>query len=100
MTFKEEQKAIYIGIYADDIKIGHAWIDTINQHLEGFEIYEPYQNKGYGQVALKRIIDEYHITRLEVKTDNERAKHIYEKFGFKYVEPKYYQMELEVLEDE
>ena len=102
IDYKEEQKMIYVGIYKDNVKVGQVWVDVLNKNLSGFEIFVPYQNKGYGQEALKYFIDNYGIKYLEVKADNEKAKHIYEKLGFKYINPKYYQMELqkEILEDE
>ena len=54
-----------------------------------FMIDVRYQNKGYGTLALKMILDEmksrFDCKEIYLSTgpDNERAKHVYEKVGFR-----------------
>lgn len=93
MNFNIRNEYLTIDIIKDGVKVGRCEVDTINKHLCSFEIYEPYQNKGYGQEVLKKLIEEYGIKTLEVKNDNERAMHVYKKFGFDFTEPEYYTME-------
>jgi ribosomal protein S18 acetylase RimI-like enzyme len=61
--------------------------------LERFTIFEPYQNKGYGQQVLSDLIDTYGIRKLWVRSDNERAIHVYEKAGFSRTKEAMFEME-------
>ena len=56
-------------------------------YLFAFRIHEDYQGRGYGKQLLQSIIDtltEQGYTELTVgvEDDNDRAKHIYDSFGF------------------
>ena len=82
IEIKEEEKYIDVDIMIGDEKIGRAEIALKKKYLSCFEIYAPYQNKGYGKEALKKLIEEYGIEYLSVKKENERAIHVYEKAGF------------------
>ena len=63
--------------------------------IANFNVLEKYQNKGIGTKLIKYLIDNYsnvdNIT-LEVKSDNNKAIHLYEKMGFKRtaIREKYY----------
>lgn len=82
-------------IDGNGVIIGRAEICLNRNELSSFEIYAPYQNKGNGQKALKMLIDRYNIKSLYVKSDNEIAKHVYSKCGFKITSnTEYYRMEL------
>lgn len=69
-----------IDIMKGSEKIGFA--EVSGTELCRFNIYEPFQNKGYGQEALKQLIEKYDINKLCVVSDNDRALHVYEKAGF------------------
>jgi len=73
-----------IDILNGEDKIGKATIFIEQNQLSNFEIYTPYQNKGYGQIALKQLIETYGIKQLYVDMSNERALHIYKKFNFDF----------------
>lgn len=90
-----EEKELYqeIDIFADDTKIGEAEVEVNGKMLSRLTIFEPYQNKGYGTEAVSTLIDEYGCNNLWVKSDNERAKHVYQKCGFELKEPTFYLME-------
>lgn len=87
-TFKE------IDIMLGDQKIGSAEVNTKTHELTRLQIYEPYRGKGYGKFAVSELITKYNIRHLEVRADNERAKALYEKFGFKVGDPTFYKMEV------
>ncbi len=83
MTLEKTNHFIEIDIkLSDGTLIGTAEVEPHEKMLERFAILEPYQGKGYGQQALSDLIDTYKINKLWVRSDNERAIHIYEKAGF------------------
>jgi len=91
-----EEKEYYIEIdlkLSDGTLIGKAEIEPNEKMLERFEIFEPYQNKGYGQQMLSDLIDGYGIKKLWVRSDNEKAIHIYKKAGFTVTRETMYEME-------
>ncbi len=87
-------------LYLDNDKI----VGYINYYLmyekieiANFNVLDNYQNKGIGTKLINYLIDKYknivdNIT-LEVKKDNIKAIHVYEKMGFKKVATRegYYQ---------
>lgn len=95
-----EENATYIEvkIILDEQEIGRAEIKANNNELCNFQIFEPFQNKGFGQQAFRLLIERYSINNLLVKSDNEKAKHIYKKFGFELKEPSFYGMKLKECE--
>jgi ribosomal protein S18 acetylase RimI-like enzyme len=83
MILEEKEHFIEIDIkLSDGTLIGTAEIEPNEKMLERFAIFEPYQNKGYGQQVLSDLIDAYGIRKLWVRSDNKRAIHVYEKAGF------------------
>lgn len=84
ILLKEKEHFIEIDIKLPDGRlIGTAEIEPNEKMLERFTIFEPYQNLKYGQQALSELIDAYGIKKLWVRSDNEKAIHIYKKAGFK-----------------
>ena len=56
-------------------------------YLFAFRIHEDYQGRGYGKQLLQSVIDTlaeqgYSEFTVGVEDDNDRAKHIYARFGF------------------
>lgn len=52
-----------------------------------------YRGRGYQQQLLKVLLNfakEQNFTDITLTTNTDDAKHIYEKFGFKYISDKYY----------
>ena len=53
--------------------------------LKSFKIYKEYQNRGFGTKALNRVLDilkpKFDLIYSNVDIGNEKALHIYEKFG-------------------
>lgn len=81
-------------IFNDDgVKIGEAEIDKRENMLSRFEIYEPFQNMGYGTKAVMELTEKYNLDCLWVREDNKKAIHVYEKCGYKITKPAMYLME-------
>ena len=78
---------------ADGTIIGSAEIEPNEKMLERFVIFEPYQNQGHGHTALRDLIKVYGIRNLWVRSDNLRAIHLYERFGFKKKQETMFEME-------
>lgn len=93
LNFKQNELYRELDLFDGDVKIGEAEVDIQSRMLARFWIYEPYQNKGYGTEIVKSLCEEYGLTCLWVRSDNERAIHVYEKCGFKKVKPTMYLME-------
>lgn len=58
-------------------------------------VSHPWRNKGVGRVMLERVIDESRKigcakVTLEVREDNENAKHLYDSLGFHDAQPRQY----------
>ena len=78
--------------------------------IANFNVLDDYQNEGIGNILLKRVIelskDKENIT-LEVRCDNNKAIHLYEKYGFvkKTIRKNYYNgvdgllMEMRLMKD-
>lgn len=68
-------------IFMDGIKIGTVELCPELSEISRFQIYEPYQNKGYGTKVIKELVAQGYKS-LWVRSDNLRAIHVYEKCGF------------------
>ena len=86
-------------VYLEDGKIlGYLnYYQVYNRYeIANFNVLEEYQNQGIGTKLLEYLIQMMHdienIT-LEVRVDNEKAIHLYQKMGFKIVAKRegYYQ---------
>lgn len=82
VIIKEVECYKEIDIILDGEIIGAAEIKYPSMTLNNFHIHPHYRGKGYGQEALKQIIDTFGVTNLWVSAENDVAKHIYEKIGF------------------
>ena len=94
VSIKENELYQEVELFIGNIKVGEAEIEVTKRMLSRFVIYEPYQNKGYGTRILKELMRMYMLTNLWVNADNDRAIHVYEKFGFKKTKPTMYLMEV------
>ena len=100
MILEEKEHYIEIDIKLDDGSIiGTAEVEPNDKMLERFVIFEPYQNKGYGQQALDSLITAYDLKKLWVRSDNERAIHVYKKYGFQRSIETMFEMVMERGED-
>lgn len=92
ICMKENELYREIELFDGDVKIGEAEIDLKNHMLSRLNIYEPYQNRGFGTEAVKTLSEKYELTNLWVRSDNARAIHVYEKCGYRLSEAKMYEM--------
>ena len=79
--------------YVDGIKVGYIYIDSQYEeneiYLSSFTIFDEYQNKGFGKIFMKKILDfiktKYNeeFIRLSVGYTNKIAINMYKNFGFK-----------------
>ena len=93
ITYNKNELYREIELFANGVKIGEAEIEVKGGMLSRLFIYEPYQNKGYGTKVVKMLCDDYGINCLWVKSDNERAIHVYRKCGFHVKKSAMYLME-------
>ncbi len=86
---------IPVGFYLNEKNIGFAMYGISKGKyvwLDRFLIDEGYQHKGYGKEILPKLLDK--ISRefitdtiyLSVNKDNETAIHLYESFGFRFID--------------
>lgn len=94
VRIKENELYQEVELFIGNTKVGEAEIEVTKRMLSRFVIYEPYQNKGYGTRILNELMRMYMLTNLWVEADNDRAIHLYEKFGFKKTKPTMYLMEV------
>lgn len=58
--------------------------------LTNFEVYPEFRGKGLGTKLFNELVNEHGVNSLTVAIDNDKAKHIYDKAGFKVVGEPYY----------
>jgi diamine N-acetyltransferase len=78
--------------YVDDIKVGYIYIVLYEEneiYLSSFTIFDEYQNKGFGKIFMRKILDfiktkyKEEFIKLSVGYTNKIAINMYKKFGFK-----------------
>lgn len=74
-TFIEHQ------IIVDDVEVGNVETCPERMEISRLVIYKPYQDFGYGTEVVKRLVKAGYKS-LWVRSDNNRAIHVYEKCGF------------------
>ncbi len=80
-------------IFVGETKVGNVELCPERNEIERLVIFEPYQNKGYGTIVVKRLIHQgYNL--LWVRSDNERAIHVYKKCGFERGEKHMFEMHI------
>ena len=82
-----------IGLFVNSEKIGEAEVDLKGKMLSRLSIFEPYQNKGYGTEIVRILNEKYGCDCLWVNADNDKAIRVYEKNGYRKIEPTMYLME-------
>lgn len=91
MQIEKTETFIEHDIVVDDVKVGNVELCPEKMEIERLVIYEPYQNKGYGTDAIKRLIKQGYRS-LWVRSDNKHAIHVYEKCGFIKADTRMFEM--------
>ena len=94
VELKHKEKYQDMDILVDGVKVGELEIELESHMLSRLVIFDPYQNKGYGQKAVELAIRHFDIDNLWVRSDNKKAIHVYEKCGFKKSEETMFEMKL------
>ena len=81
VELSQKETFIEFELKVNDIKIGYVELNPDKHEITRLEIYEPYQNKGYGTEVIGELIGRGY-DNLCVASDNSRAIHVYEKCGF------------------
>lgn len=87
INIKENELYQEIELFVNGEKIGEAEIELKSNMLSKLSIFPPYQNKGYGTQIVNILNEKYGCEVLWVNSDNKRAIRVYEKTGYKIVEP-------------
>lgn len=88
---KHERHVIRVSFYNDkNVKVGSAMVDGFdspNPFMFNLSIYKKYRRQGYGDAAVKYMINHFKIKTLTVECSNKVAIHLYvkNKFGITYV---------------
>ena len=80
------KKGVKLDFYDNGTKVGTASlsaIDTDQPFIYDLEVNKELRGKGYGNQIVDYLVKNYGANDLAVSGDNEIAKHLYEKHGFK-----------------
>lgn len=71
------------------------WVPNSRVYLNAFRVDERYQNKQFGSTLLNYVLDSlysrgYCEATIGVRYDNDRARKLYERFGFNKILAEYY----------
>ena len=93
IEIKPTETFIEHDIIRDGVVIGHVELCPERHEIARLNIWEPYQNKGYGTQVVNMLVQEGY-TNLWVRSDNPRAIHVYENCGFVKGETHMFEMKL------
>lgn len=82
MKIEKSDTFIENDIIVNDTKIGAVELCPERHEISRLEIFEPYRDQGHGTEVIKKLVNAGY-TSLWVRSDNERAIHVYEKCGFR-----------------
>lgn len=91
IEIKPTETFIEHDIIHEGVVIGHVELCPERHEIARLNIWEPYQNKGYGTQVVNMLIQEGY-TSLWVRSDNPRAIHVYENCGFEKSETHMFEM--------
>ena len=93
IEIKENELYQEIELFIDGEKVGEAEVEIKGKMLSRLSIFPSFQNKGYGTKIVQMLNEKYGCKCLWVNADNDRAIKVYEKNGYKKVQPTMYLME-------
>lgn len=81
MQIKKTETFVEHDIIVDGTKVGTVELCPERHEIARLVIFEPYQNKGYGTQVVEELLSQGYKS-LWVRSDNQKAIHVYEKCGF------------------
>ena len=93
-AIEESEKDFSIGVYVDGEIVGQIIVSMLRQHLKfrhrfylGMSIQQKYTGEGLGSFLMELAISQAKANGMEqlelgVFSDNDRARHLYQKYGF------------------
>ncbi|OGB90130.1 ribosomal-protein-alanine N-acetyltransferase [candidate division WOR-1 bacterium RIFCSPHIGHO2_01_FULL_53_15] len=84
--FREDEHK-YLVARDDDQIVGYIGIEKVldEEHIINMAVHPDYRGKGIGRRLIQHVLNDEEVFFLEVRTSNETAKDIYEKYGFKVI---------------
>ena len=92
---KENPRGVFLCAWRDGKMIGTGFLSGMNKRMKhrsrlAVSVLKSEWNKGVGSAIIEKLIDfakeiGLEIIELEVRSDNNRAIHLYEKYGFKHI---------------
>ena len=92
---KENRRAVFLCAWKDGRLIGTGFLGRMTRRMRhrarmAISILKSEWNKGVGSAMMEKLIDYaketgIEIVELEVRCDNKRAIHLYEKYGFQHI---------------
>lgn len=89
------EKSVHYGVWKDGEMIGNGSLNGLPRRMGhvaemGLAIVKPQWNRGIGGMLVRKLIGyarkaRIELIRLEVRSDNAGAIHLYEKYGFRCV---------------
>jgi len=99
MKISKTETFIEHDVIVDSVKVGTVELCPERMEISRLNIYEPYQNNGYGTEVVKSLVKQGYKS-LWVRSDNPRAIHVYEKCGFKHGKTYMFEMVIDKTESE
>ena len=91
----ENPRAVFLCAWKEDTLIGTGFLGGMNKRMKhrarlAISILKSEWNNGVGSAMMEKLIgfakeNGIEIVELEVRCDNKRAIHLYEKYGFKHI---------------
>lgn len=92
---KEDKRSLFLCAWKDDALVGTASLSALLRRMQhraelGISVVKAEWGHGIGSMLMERLISHargngIEIINLEVRSDNRRALHLYEKYGFRHI---------------
>jgi len=85
-VFREDEHKYLVAREEDNI-VGYIGVEKIldETHIINMAVSPDYRGKGVGKRLMQHVLNDEDVFFLEVRVSNEKAKSIYEKYGFKSI---------------
>lgn len=85
--FREDEHKYLVAKEDDGRLAGYIGIEKIldEVHIINMAVHPDFRGQGVGKRLMQHVLNDEDVFFLEVRTSNETAKNIYEKYGFKII---------------